>query len=126
MMYRRPGSIYIVIFVLVLVLLVAPIFIKGKLKILKERDKGIKSTQIHKQKKVASFNEIIEIIGEHEPLHIEELNIMDEFKEVVVLCNENMQVIKTTLEKLKLIESVYDITEIEFNENLWKIKVIFN
>ena len=126
MRYRRPMSTYIILFLFVIVFLVAPILIKGKLKILKERDKEIKSTQIHKPKEGISFNEIIEIIGEYKHLHIEELNTLDEFKEVVVLCNENIQVIKNTLEKLKVIESVYDITEIEFNESLWKIKVIFN
>lgn len=69
---------------------------------------------------------MVEVIEEKELFNLEGINIKDDFKEVVLSCDKEINVIKKNLEDLKDRNLVKDIIEIDYNRNLWIITVIFN
>ncbi len=90
-----------------------------------ERDLIVGNQELKKTERVSLYN-LVEVIEEKELFNLEEINIKDDFKEVVLSCDKEINVIKKNLEDLKDRNLVKDIVEIDYNRNLWIITVIFN
>lgn len=90
-----------------------------------ERDLIVGNQELKKTESVSLYN-LVEVIEEKELFNLEGINIKDDFKEVVLSCDKEINVIKKNLEDLKDRNLVKDIIEIDYNRNLWIITVIFN
>lgn len=90
-----------------------------------ERDLIVGNQELKKTESVSLYN-LVEVIEEKELFNLEGINIKDDFKEVVLSCDKEINVIKKNLEDLKDRNLVKDIVEIDYNRNLWIITVIFN
>lgn len=90
-----------------------------------ERDLIVGNQELKKTERVSLYN-LVEVIEEKELFNLEGINIKDDFKEVVLSCDKEINVIKKNLEDLKDRNLVKDIIEIDYNRNLWIITVIFN
>ena len=127
---HRYKSRYVFIIIFVLIIFLIPILMKYNLHRLKEgkvlQEKTVIKIQDTEKNENISIYNIIEAMGEKDPLIIEEINIKEEFKEVILSCDRDINKVKEILEELKTIEIVKDIVEIDYNKNLWKITVVFN
>ena len=127
---HRYKSRYVFIIIFVLIIFLIPILMKYNLHRLKDakvfEEKTVSKIQDTEKNENISIYNIIEAMGEKDPLSIEEINIKEEFKEVILSCDRDINKVKEILEELKTIEIVKDIVEIDYNKNLWKITVVFN
>lgn len=121
---------YVFVIIFVLIIFLIPILMKYNLHKLKNAKvfKGkafIENQEAERNEGISIYN-IIEAIGEKDALSIEEINIKEEFKEVILSCDKDINKVKEILEELTTIEIVKDIVEIDCNKNLWIITVVFN
>lgn len=127
---HRYKSRYVFIIIFVLIIFLIPILMKYNLNKLKNakvfKEKASMESQETERIEGISIYNIIEAIGEKDALSIEEINIKEEFKEVILSCDKDINKVKEVLEELTTIEIVKDIVEIDYNENLWIITVVFN
>lgn len=127
---HRYKSTYVFIIIFVLIIFLIPILLKYNLHKLKDakafKEKAFTESQETGRNESISIYNIIEAIGEKDALTIEEINIKEEFKEVILSCDKDINKIKEVLEELKTIEIVKDIVEIDYNGDLWIITAIFN
>lgn len=73
-----------------------------------------------------SLYNLIEVLQERDLFNIEEINIQNEFKEVTLSCDKDIDIIKKNLKDLKNMSLVKDIIKIDYNNKLWIITIIFN
>lgn len=121
---------YVFIFSFVLIIFLIPILMKYNLHKLKDakvfKEKAFIESQGTEKNESISIHNIIEAIVEKDGLSIEEISIKEEFKQVILSCDKDINKVKEILEELITIEIVKDIVEIDFNESLWMITVVFN
>lgn len=119
-----------VLSILVLIILFIPLLLKYNLKQLKT-DKFsqdfLQETEniVVNEKASLSLYEIVHVIDGKKLLTIEEINIKEEGKEVVLTCLEEVNNIKDILSDVKELEGVKAIEEINYNEKAWSFKVLF-
>lgn len=116
--------------ILVLIILFIPLLLKYNLKELKT-DKFLQGfpeeteNSVVNEKPSLSLYEIVEGIDGKMFLTIEEINIKEEGKEVVLTCLGEVNNIKDILSDVKELEGVKAIEEINYNEKAWSFKVLF-
>lgn len=119
-----------VLSILVLIILFIPLLLKYNLKQLKT-DKFsqdfLQETEniVVNEKPSLSLYEIVEGIDGKMFLTIEEINIKEEGKEVVLTCLGEVNNIKDILSDVKELKGVKAIEEINYNEKGWSFKVLF-
>lgn len=126
----RYKTIQIFIISIIVIVFSVPFLLKYNFYKLKkaqsfERDLIVGNQELKKTERVSLYN-LVEVIEEKELFNLEGINIKDDFKEVVLSCDKEINVIKKNLEDLKDRNLVKDIIEIDYNRNLWIITVIFN
>ena len=127
---HKYKSLQVLLVFIIIVMFSLPFMLKYSLHKLKKAQSTesnfTDNTQKLKENESVSLYNLIEVIQERDLFNLEEINIQKEFKEVILSCDKDINIIKKNLMDLKNMSLVKDVIKIDYNNNLWIITVIFN
>lgn len=132
MKFFRYKYTYLALVLFAAVLFFIPVFLQLNLKQVKEQQyfkKSKVSREIFKETEKednVSLHTIIEVLDKKTYISMEEINLKENYKEVILSFNKEIDEVKEELKELMELEIIKDIVEIDYNKNLWYITIIFN
>lgn len=128
MKFNRYRFMHICFVIIVIMLFSAQIYLKINLNKLKidANAENVKKTHGREGKKSTDLYDIIKLVEDNKAFQIEEINLKEEGKEVILQCNKDIDTVRKILNELKEVNIIQDITKIDYNENQWSIMVLFH